>query len=432
MLPPVCPAACRPFPRGRGACALLVPFGIAMLAFCLVAWRFWHDVPRESDEDLCLPPVTLPEVNPAPLKLRAFLDAVQPVRELSLRALLPVDWDTPSLSAHVRANGTALDNLRDLLEDADWHPRHAAWFVSDLSDHAGWPHAIFLLQAQAAYLARRGEESEAFSAAIDLAELSRRVLELNAWPGYVWRAQDLGAGAAQLLAELLRQTRLDAATLAGFQEQFARCEPDTGLMRQYCAAIYLHEKKCLLGDQSGEPPETLPPGVPLPRPGRFRFKVNATLALVARACRDLRDEFSRPAYAAAGGFLNSLPNGRPAPFYDPNREGVAWFNERLGGLRQLAERHALARARHSLVQVLFAVRRYAAEQRRLPASLGDLVPAQLVAVPIDPFTGEPLVFDPVRGLIYSAGADCLSSNGRAGQPPLSDDNEPTVLVGRID
>ena len=432
MLPPVCPAACRPFPSGRGACALLVPFGIAMLAFCLVAWRFWHDVPRESDEDLRLPPVTLPEVNPAPLKLRAFLDAVQPVRELSLRALLPVDWDTPSLSAHVRANGTALDNLRDLLEDADWHPRHAAWFVSDLSDHAGWPHAIFLLQAQAAYLARRGEESEAFSAAIDLAELSRRVLELNAWPGYVWRAQDLGAGAAQLLAELLRQTRLDAATLAGFQEQFARCEPDTGLMRQYCAAIYLHEKKCLLGDQSGEPPETLPPGVPLPRPGRFRFKVNATLALVARACRDLRDEFSRPAYAAAGGFLNSLPNGRPAPFYDPNREGVAWFNERLGGLRQLAERHALARARHSLVQVLFAVRRYAAEQRRLPASLGDLVPAQLVAVPIDPFTGEPLVFDPVRGLIYSAGADCLSSNGRAGQPPLSDDNEPTVLVGRID
>jgi hypothetical protein len=434
MFPPVRSAARRLFPRGRGSCALLVPFGIVLLVLCLLAWHFWHDMPRESDEDLRLPlPVApLPEVHPAPLKLRAFLDAVRPLQQLSLRALPPADWDTPALSAHVRANGTALDNLRDLLEDADWHPRHGAWFTVDLSGHEGWPHVIFLLQAQAAYLARRGEEAEAFTAATDLAELSRRVLELNAWPGYVWRAQDLGAGAAQTFAELLRQTRLDAATLAGFQEQFARCEPGTELMRQYCAAFYLHEKKCLLGDQSGEPPETLPPGVPLPRAGRLTFKVNATLALVARACRDLRDEFSRPAYAAAGGFLTSLPNGRPAPFYDPNRDGVAWFNDRLGSLRPLAERHALALARHGLVRVLFAARRHAAEHRRLPASLGDLVPAYLAAVPVDPFTGEPFVFDPVRGLIYSAGADCLSSNGRASLPPLSDDNEPTVRLGRID
>ncbi len=433
MLPPVRPTPCRFVPVGRGSCALLVPLGVVLLVLCLVAWRFWHDTPRESDEDLRLPAsdTTPPPTHASPLKLRAFLEAVRPVQQLSLRALPPTEWDTPSLSAHVRANGTALDNLRDLLEDADWHPRHAAWFVTDHSGHEAWPHVIFLLQAQAAYLGRRGEEAEAFTAAIDLAELSRRILELTAWPGYVWRAQDLGAGAAQTLAELLRQTRLDAATLAGFQEQFTRCEPATELMRQHCAAIYLHEKKCLLGEQSGEPRETLPPGVPLPRAGRLTFKVNATLALVARACRDLRDEFSRPAYTSAGGFLASLPNGRPARFYDPNRDGIAWFNERLGGLRQLADRHALALARHSLVRVLFGVRRHAVERGRLPASLAELVPAQLSAVPVDPFTGEPLVFDPVRGLIYSAGADCLSANGRTGQPPLSDDNEPTVMVGRV-
>jgi hypothetical protein len=80
------------------------------------------------------------------MKLRKFLDSLVPIENAALYGKPPWLWDTPTLSRIVQANGTALDNLRDLLEDADWHPAHAAWHASDLCDDPRW-HQAMLSQA---------------------------------------------------------------------------------------------------------------------------------------------------------------------------------------------------------------------------------------------------------------------------------------------
>ena len=405
---------------------------LGTLGFTLLAWIYMHDTARESDEDL-RPQVAVDQTptTQATLKLRSFLDSIQPVEQAALLSQPAWTWDTPTLADFIRRNGTALDNLRDLLEDYDWHPHHSNWYLQDTSSHPSWGHSATLLQAQAAYLARRGDEEPAFVAAVDLAELSRRLQEIWAWPGYMHRAWDLQTASVQILAELLKSTRLDNATLRRFQEEFIQCRPDADLLRQACAAYYLHEKKVLLGPASGELLDTMPAGRLHQRPARLFFKTNETLSLFASSFRDLRDEISRPPYTRLS--VTSSPPRRTrlsSPrFYHPNYSGEAYFSERIGPYLQLPQELSLAQARHGLVRCLFAIRRYLEVRHTLPAHLNDLVPEYFAAIPQDPFSGESLQYDSANGLLFSVGTNLIAEGGRISEPPLADDAEPTVALG---
>jgi|GEM_PF-518103 len=410
----------------------LVSLSLGTLGFTLIAWIYLHDTPRDSDEDL-RPQVVIdqtPSIQSV-TKLRAFLDSIRALENEDLRRRPAWTWDTPSLSAFVRANGTAFDNLRDLLEDYDWHPYHSEWHREDLSRHASWQHAAYLLQAQASYLARRGDEEPAFVAAVDLAELSRRLLEVWSWPGYMQHALDLHTASAQMLAELLKATRLSHAAIARFEDEFTRCQPADEVMRQACAAYYIHEKKLLMGPASGELLDTMPGGRLHQRPGRLFFKVNETLSLFASAFRDLRDETTRPLYTRLSVSMAQVSSNRLSlpHFYHPNWSGEIYFKDRIDRYLDLPQNHGMAKARNGLVRCLFAIRRYLADQKTLPRNFNDLTPKYLTAIPQDPFSGEPYHYEPTRGLLYSVGVNLIPEGGRPTEPPLNDEREPTVELG---
>lgn len=416
----------------------MVPWGsmislcLGTLGFTLIAWIYMHDSPRESDDDLH-PKVAIDQTptTQAPKKLRAFLDSIIPLNNIELRRQPAWLWDTPTLSLFIRSNGTAMDNLHDLLEDYDWHPHHSEWHRDDLSNHVGWSHVAYLLQAQAAYLARRGDEEPAFVAAVDLAELSRRLQDVWAWPGFVRRGLELQTASVQIMAELLKSTRLSSAKLARFQDEFTRCQPDDDLMQQACAAYYIHEKKLLLGPASGEPLDTMPSGRLHQRPGRLFFKMNETLSLFASAFRDLRDEITSPPYTRLS--VSDSPASRIHPtsprFYHPNSNGETYFSDRIEPHLRVPQDQSLAKARHGLVRCLFAIRRYLADHQTLPKQLNDLTPKYMASIPRDPFSDEALHYDAAKGLLYSVGVNLISEGGRLTEPPLDDDREPTVALG---
>jgi hypothetical protein len=106
-------------------------------------------------------PVDLAPKIVGPERLGTFLQAVIAIPDLRV-ALLPAwKWERQTLESYVRGNGAALDGLRDLLGDFDWHPRHAAWHAEDLGEHVSWPHVRILLQARVAYLLSSGNEESA-------------------------------------------------------------------------------------------------------------------------------------------------------------------------------------------------------------------------------------------------------------------------------
>jgi hypothetical protein len=81
-----------------------------------------------------------------------------------------------------------------------------------------------------------------------------------------------------------------------------------------------------------------------------------------------------------------------------------------------AERtHHKAVARVRLLQAELALRCYRSEQTRVPARLEDLVPSYLQRVPLDPFSGRPLLYRPqgTNWLLYSVGPDRVDDGGKS-------------------
>ncbi|OYW78288.1 MAG: hypothetical protein B7Z37_00335 [Verrucomicrobia bacterium 12-59-8] len=407
----------------------LAILSMGLLAVVFIAWLYVDDQAPGLDKDLLLNrPVDQAATIQTPDKLRKFLKALVPFDSTPLSGKPPWLWDTPTLSRVVQSNGIALDNLRDLLEDADWHPTHAAWHAADPCEDPRWRQVLVLKQAEAAYLSRRMQEEAAFTAAIDLAELGWRLEQIWAWPSCYQRSLEAQTLAAQTLADLLRQTKLPEATLRQFQRQFSVCQPTTEMLEGAMKAFYVYEKKLILGPKSGENLDTMPGGVQLHRPGRLFFKPYETLQHFAMAFRQIKNEAETPLVLTAEVRLND--DTAVEMDYQPNSAGLAYYHQRMKAYTPLLAALGLVRTRGNLIITLFAVRRCIAEKKTLPATLEQLRTFNfLLDVPVDPYTGAPLQYSLTRGLIWSVGKDLKSANGAPTEPPMNDAAEPTVELG---
>ena len=407
----------------------LMGLSLAVFAFTIVTWIYWQDEKPPSEETLQIKRDFDDSARPSAIgRMRTLLTSVAPVQSADLVGVPPWQWQTPNLARMVDANGIARENLRDLLEEPDWHPRHKAWFKEDIGIHGAWTSLAILKQAEAAYLMRRGEDEAAFTAAIDIAELARSLQELQAWPSYYDRSLHLFERACQTLADLLKTTKLDSRRLAAFQDEFVKCAPSDDVLRSGMSAWYLFEKKLMLGPESLEPEDTLPGGVFYERPGRLFFKPSRTLQLFVLSFRDLRDEAEKPPYNRSSQIALRL--GRMgASFGLPNSAGEAYFSGRIAPYISLPERQSIAHAQHAVVVTLFALRRFHADYKRLPPKLLNLRPDFLTDLPVDPFSNEPLKYDFASGVVSSVGTNYTSDPGTPAEPPLADHREISAQAG---
>ncbi|MBB5032528.1 hypothetical protein [Prosthecobacter vanneervenii] len=421
----------QPPPRGESEASwpTLIILSMGLLAFVFIIWLYVDDQTPGLDTDFLVNrPVDQAATIQTPEKLRKLLGSLVPFDDGQQQGTPPWLWDTPTLSRVVQANGLALENLRDLLEDADWHPAHASWHAADPCVDPRWRQLMVLKQAEAAYLSRRMQEDSAFTAAIDLAELGWRLEQLWAWPSCYRQALQAQALASQTMADLLRQTRLPEATLRQFQRQFSVCQPTAEMLVGAMSAFYVHEKKLILGPKSGESLDTMPGGVALRRPGRLFFKPYETLQHFATAFRQIKAEVPSPLALTSEVRLKESINSEAS--YQPNSSGLAYYHQRMRLYTPMPAELGLARARANLIITLFAVRRCIAEKKSVPASLEELRTFNfLLDVPVDPYSGAPLFYNRTSGLIWSVGRDLKSANGSPTEPPMSDAMEPTVEVG---
>jgi len=83
--------------------------------------------------------------------------------------------------------------------------------------------------------------------------------------------------------------------------------------------------------------------------------------------------------------------------------------------RRVAEmRHKRIEAHVRLLTAELAVRCYRSDQGRAPSSLEQLVPKYLQRVPLDPFSGRPMLYHPqgTNWLLYSLGEDGMDDGGK--------------------
>jgi hypothetical protein len=113
------------------------------------------------------------------------------------------------------------------------------------------------------------------------------------------------------------------------------------------------------------------------------------------------------------------------------REGHGWSGRFAGAMaawagvrmtdwhERLFDRSTRQRdVRARLLRADLAVRLHRHDQKRLPDALSQLVPRYFSTVPIDPFSGQPLVYrrQGEDFVLYSAGIDQRDDGGRFGTP----------------
>lgn len=407
---------------------------LAELVILALTFAYLRDEPLPWEDDLRRPPLaSVVRDLSAPVRMVRLLGATAKVDLSSFPQTPPWQWDTPSLARAIELHSVTLDNFRDLLEEKEqeWQPRSPLWMIEDFGSHEGWAKVITLKQAEAAYLARRGQEETAFLAAMDLAVLAHLLAPLDAWPSFMLLSLEMHERAAHSLAQLLRQTQLGAETLARLQEEeYKPWVPSPESLRHAMAGFYAFERKFLLGPDGGEPP--LPPGYEPVRSGWVFFKPHATLRLFAESFRELQSEPMLTAFASRDSIdqrLQRLQAARAGMLPDSNQAGQEYFSSRIQPYAAMCKRHRQVAAQHAAIMTAFALRRFVVSEGRMPRDVTELTPKYLPTQASDPFSGEPVRHNMARGLIYSVGTDLRDDGGHPTTIPFADPTEPTMETG---
>ncbi len=407
---------------------------LVVLSFLALTLVYLKDEPPPWEVDLLRPVFTEQAQDmSAPSRMKTMLAAAAKVPNNSPVFAAPWHVGIEQLGALLETNSTVLDNLNDLLEEKqeEWEPRSLLWKIEDFGADAAWQNVVRLKEAEAVHLARRGQEEAAFLSATDLVVLGSLLERLDSWPSFMDRALEIHEHGTIMLARLLARTQLSDAKLKRLQEQeFKPWNMSVERLNEAMNGFYSFERKLLLGAPEGEPP--LPAGYLPARSGsRFFFKPLATLRLFAESFHELKKDTTQTAFAHNDQIESRLQHRVQSAglFGSSNRSGVDYFATRIRIYTPLSDRNALERARHAVVLALFGVRRFIQQESRLPRRLEELVPKFLSSLPLDPFSGEPIRYNPVNGLIYSVGMNLKDEGGKPTVVPLSDPDEPTAQIG---
>lgn len=410
---------------------------VAVVLSCLgVASMYVLDEDLPWDKDLRLPD---PVAGGAPVAhdmLRQVETSLIPLAGaggIVLESLPPEIVDS-----FLRVNSVTLDALVAALAEPEWQPRHIAWREDPLTRNDVWQQVAVMKRLEAMLLQQRGMELEAFGAAFDLMALGLRMQELEALPSYYLHGLTLYQGGALLLADLVNRTRLPTDRLMVLQAGLARMEISDDALRQFFSSCYELERDRLLAKaRSGVGGGDADPAAdvngrsgPMDSQADPFFKPNATLRLFASSFRDLAGEVQRAHFARSGRALDRIPARRQGlrRLLNSNWRGEAYFAERIRHYAGFYDQQTLLKAQRELVLTLFALRRYHAVHGRLPAALADLVPEFIPELPIDPFDGEPLRYNPRDAILRSVGSDLVDEGGWFDDDSLAAPHEPTLFI----
>lgn len=114
-----------------------------------------------------------------------------------------------------------------------------------------------------------------------------------------------------------------------------------------------------------------------------------------------------------------------------NEIGIVLKNEvAIKSMPNLANHDLLfflsAKAQNRMLQLTAALRLYWVKKRKFPMRLEELVPDYIKKIPIDPYSGDCLHYDPMRQMIWSVGSDFINENGNSGVGCSKEYEEPVL------
>jgi hypothetical protein len=276
-----------------------------------------------------------------------------------------------------------------------------------------------MLAFRTRFLARTGETDQAAASLLDMFDVSRASAGLDdnnyLANGVGFFSSSAMWAKALVLEELLNSGRPSPTLLKRLERAFT-VDPSNDMTRYRWVLQAMMEDlrfrrplDAYLVTAIGGPPQDLVSAFePILRP-YLRHRLTQSI-------RDLTEvaDVAREPWPGRLRRLEALAHEKPPIVIVKGWNGTVpgMFTGAMESTLDLAETVTMARA----ARVVVAVEEFRTSEGRTPAALSELVPAYLDAVPIDPFTGEPLRYrvDANAYTIYSVGVNGKDDGGNLG------------------
>jgi len=350
----------------------------------------------------------------------------------------PQEWteaDRQKVAEFVAVNRESILELRGLAKSGGlaYELDYSKGFAMELPHLAQFRDFARLLMADAALRAGEGDFGEAvedvtagmaLASALDKEPILISQLVRMATDGIIYNAVEGSVQGEHLTPDLARKL-IEYASRAGGREAFADCFTSEGMFGLEAFEGVRTGDLTRSGIDSGLAQKPL---------DSFLFRVYGSV--FARPWLNMDEEI----YADSMQRMNEaarLPFYEAKPLLDRLNTDIEDLPRTrllsrilLPALTRSAEMQAAHEARMDLMQLGLAVEQYHVQNGQYPATLDQVAPAFGGPLPLDPFTGQPYVYQPSGGsfLIYSAVSSVVDIN-RALRFPGADEQGNLVWRG---
>ncbi len=386
-------------------------------AFGLLSFLLWPSkMEIFSDEDLRVSRVPLPDGSNACSYLaeatRALVMSDDDAKKLGT-LLTAGGWDQNAASKILTQNTEALAILRKALACSAAQVPEATSVTNDLPYLAEWKTLTSLLGSKAIALANEGQGKEALDLAMGIVRLGHQLEDADGGTLHWLVASSIKAVGLLRGREIVASTSLDASVLLSFSRQLGDYPVNglgltNALKRQYLEVTLsmdeLRSGRATSSNAFQQASTSVGMNVVLKR--------DRSLKLFADGTRVALKAVPVPLASLSGDLISNAPPRAPWKLLlRGNAVGETLYDMWKPSLLNLISRKCEENVNVAATRTLLTLKSYKLAHGDLPDSLAPLVPEYLPALPVDDFSGKPLIYSKEKKIVYSVGRDLQDSGG---------------------
>ncbi|CAN5172709.1 hypothetical protein BH23VER1_BH23VER1_32760 [soil metagenome] len=415
---------------------ILAANGIIFVA--AVGLALWWDAPLPDDSDLRPPARSIPDSENGYLHFTGVHNSYNDTAISDISALSemtrwkddPAPWDAALAERILAHNAEILASLEAALARPDWQ-------FPELALAAPWEELMVIHSAsklkrlEAQHFVNSGNPDAALASSVDNLHLGTACARADGYvlsllvaaTAYALGSDTLDFALHHPVSRAAVAARLDTTDTWQWHPEIAAGSflNEYRWQRHLVSTHSRREIADISGIASGEPFSlTL-------------YKPRLTLGYQANYTRELVSNLPLPYAKGTTPVADELADWPAKGFswkrLHPNHTGRSLVATNVQQFERLVEEHFLRVFLSAKNQLLLALRLHEIDHGQLPAKLADLVPAYLPNIPPDPYTRDPLHYDPARRLLWSVGTDLTDAGGHPDASSSSEHSlEPTAAI----
>jgi hypothetical protein len=400
-----------------GASALIVVLFILVTAPSVLGLIF-KDIAPINDSDLSLPKVSLTDEQNAYPDLMAAGKALDTTYDTQqLRDIVAgANWDAQFAAQAIASNTPALTSLASAAQKPSFQDPTAAdpstvSVSTILTSLSPWRTLIRFNSLAALYLAHTGKSTQAIQTAMQGVDVAQKVeSSQNFLIGWLV-AVSMKTQSLQTLQNIIASTTVNTKDLKALAANLKPYTNDaSGLVK--ADKINYYEQKSTIeylvhGDTSdaGASGQALAISSQIDRTN-FYFHPNQSISFLAGDVRQRIASAQAPCNALTESEpTKTLPSNLWLLYVTPNAIGKVIHDITAVSLDSTKIKACQENVLLGATQLMAGIKAYQQDNKKLPATLNELMPTYLADMPLDPFSGQAFQYDPNKKTISSVGQD---------------------------